>query len=148
MCLLAMAAVLSPFRVGAASAQVSLHQGSEAANLTEFQSFWAHFRQAVMNDDIAAIEALTVFPLKTKGQLDDDPVKAIGKRAFAPLLRSRLKEDANMRGFSGNTLDFLRANPVFPRIDVDGSGDQNVGSLVFRRQTNGWKLSMIYRADD
>ncbi|MGY5776323.1 hypothetical protein [Rhizobium sp. LEGMi135b] len=67
-----------------------------------------------MNGDVAAIEALTVFPLKTKGQLHDDPVKAIGKRAVAPLLSSRLKEDANMRGFSGSTLDFLRANPVFP----------------------------------
>ncbi|WP_424632015.1 hypothetical protein [Bradyrhizobium sp. SYSU BS000235] len=117
------------------------------ANVVDFQSFWALFRQAVMNDDTAAIEAMVSFPLKAKGELDDDPIKAIGKPAFGPVLRASLKEAANMRGFSGSTLDFLRANPVFPKVDLDGGGAQRIGGLLFRRQTNGWKLSMIYRSD-
>jgi hypothetical protein len=145
--LIAAAALLATFDGNAVLAQAARPQGSEAANIMDFQSFWGNFRQAVMNDDTAAIEAMVNFPLKTKGELDDDPVRAIGKPAFGPLLRASLKEDANLRGFSGSTLDFLRANPVFPKSDMDGGGAQRIGSLVFQRQTTGWKLSMIYRSD-
>lgn len=123
-------------------------QGSVATQAADFQSFWEPFRKAVMNDDMAAIEAMVNFPLETKGELDDEPVKAIGKPAFAALFRTSLKQDANVRNFSGSTLDFVRANSVFPQADLDGSGSQRIGSLVFQRQKNGWKLSMIYRSDE
>jgi len=129
----------------AAHAQAVPQQVSESVKITDFQSFWGLFRKAVMNNDTKTIDAMVVFPLKTKGDLDDDPVKAIGKPAFGPLFQASLNEDANMRDFSGSTLDFLRANPVFPETDMDGSGAQRIGSLLFQRQPDGWKLSMIYR---
>jgi hypothetical protein len=129
-------------------ARAARAQGAEAAQAVDFQSFWGPFRTAVMNDDTAAIEPMVNFPLKTKGELDDEPVKAIGKPAFAALLRTSLKQDANVRNFSGSTLDFVRANPVFPKADLDGGGSQRIGSLVFQQQKNGWKLSMIYRSDE
>jgi hypothetical protein len=146
--LIAAATLLAVLGGGASFAQAAPRQGSEAANIVDFQSFWAGFRKAAMNDDMAAVEAMASFPLKTKGELDDDPVKAVGTPAFAPLFHTSLKEAANMRGSNGSTLAFLRANPVFPKIDLDGGGAQRIGGLVFRRQADGWKLSMIYRSDE
>lgn len=144
--LIVAATVLATFDGGAALAQAARPQESKAANIMDFQSFWGRFREAVMSDDTAAIEAMVNFPLKTKGELDDDPVKAIGKPAFGRLLQASLKEGTNMRDFNGSTLDFLRANPVFPKINMDGGEAQRVGGLVFQRTTKGWKLSMIYRS--
>lgn len=145
--LIVAATVFATFDGSAPFTQAAQAQGADAAGSVDFRPFWQRFRQAVMSDDAKAIESMVNFPLKTKGELDDDPVKSVGKPAFGPLLRASLQEDANMRGFNGSTLDFLRANAVFPKADLDGSGAQRIGSLVFQRGKSGWKLSMIYRSD-
>jgi hypothetical protein len=110
----------------------------------EFQPFWAGFRKAVLAHDVAAIEAMTRFPLKAKGELDDDPAKPISKAGFPPVLAAILKGDANVRGFQGTTQDFVQSHPTFPVDKLDGGGHQRVGDLVFQRGAGGWALAMVY----
>lgn len=146
--LIAVATVLAAVDDNAVLAQVTRSQLSAAANAVDFQRFWERFRQAVMNNDAAAIEAMVAFPFRIKGELDDDPVKTIDKPAFSRFFRASLRERAYMRHFNGSTLDFLRANPVFPKIELDGDGAQRIGNLLFQQRSDGWRLTMIYRSED
>jgi hypothetical protein len=50
-----------------------------------FQTFWGHFRDAVVNNDRERVAGLTRFPFETQGVSDDDPVQLHGRRAFLAL---------------------------------------------------------------
>jgi hypothetical protein len=141
--LLGAAALLVVTGHGTAEAAAA-NPAAAVASGVDFQPFWAGFRKAVLAHDVAAIEAMTRFPLKAKGELDDDPAKPISKAGFPPMLAAILKSDANVRGFQGTTQDFVQSHPTFPVDKLDGGGHQRVGDLVFQQGPGGWALAMVY----
>lgn len=130
-----------------ADAAPNASKSMTAPTATGFQPFWAAFRKAALANDMVAVAGMTSFPLKAKGELDDAPVKTITRAAFPLLFAAILKEDANVRGFQGTTLDFIRANPAFPAGKLDGGGHQQLGDLVFGQGSGGWNLAMVYQPD-
>ncbi|EDN65731.1 secreted protein [Beggiatoa sp. PS] len=44
------------------------------------QAFWKTFRTAVLADNRDKVVSITQFPFKTRGDLDDDPIRSYHKR--------------------------------------------------------------------
>lgn len=140
----------APILIDTAAALAAIAAAVEAEST--FVAFWAEFRRAALAGDTARVVALTRFPFRTRGPMDDDPVRRHARPAFPRLFFGRLlAADPGLRP-TPDTMRDLLARTERPRGDaVDpGRRDARVGDFVFARAGRGapWRFTMAYTPDD
>ena len=120
-------------------------------DLTDPDSFWSTFRRAVLADDVAAVAALTKFPLTTRGSMDHCPEVEHDRAAFDTLWPQLLAVDPglghqeNMRGL----IERLDAIVGSERRHLEQGGDLRMGDFEFRKNAAGeLRLTYAYWAAD
>jgi len=110
-----------------------------------FHEFWGHFKSGVLAGNREQVAAVTLFPFKTRGMLDSDPVRLHDRRSFDELFDRLLAQDSGlkkepepMRDLIQRT-DFSQAKPVKKH-----NSRERIGNFVFQRIDNRWRFVMAY----
>jgi len=112
----------------------------------DFQLFWNAFRQAILDNDSVRLVKMTNFPLKSHGNLDDDPQPLIAKGKFYQFLQKCLNEQTGMTPNNETNLDYIKRtiNLVDDRYYTHQTDWCRVSSFEFQKIENNWKLTLIY----
>jgi hypothetical protein len=124
--------------------------GDTAADLKDARIFWLAFRQALIDGDSARLIAWTTFPLTVRGDLDDDPVRTIGRSQFPALVRSILKEFAG-DGEHATVREQVVATTSLNSRSFGGSDGKDffgVGPMNFQRVGGRWRLTVAYESPE
>lgn len=122
----------------------------------EFAAFWTSFRNAVLAGDFATLKTRTVFPLQTRGPMDNQPIVTYGEGEFEKLFNLFLDSPTGLStDFSETNRSYIRANPEIkftadgrvPTMQKDGK-TAAVTSMEFKLYADGWKLVFLYLEDD
>ncbi|MBI2096501.1 MAG: hypothetical protein HYT43_02625 [Candidatus Taylorbacteria bacterium] len=112
-----------------------------------FQSFWRTFRAAVVAGDTNGVMARTAFPFKTRGPLDDDPVKTHPAEEFPAMLAMLLRQDAGVAAAETPMKDLIaRTDTVAERNFDRGHKTVRLGAFVFQVVDGKWWFTMAYTA--
>ena len=55
-----------------------------------FDKFWPSFRNAVLTNNLVALDSLVSYPVSTRGPMDYDPVKKVLRNKFMAILKRYL----------------------------------------------------------
>jgi len=152
--LLGVALLALPGVTTACSAQTARATQAPAPSAVpaELQATWASFRTAALAGDAQAMARMTRFPLELAGELDDTPLRRTGADGFPAMIRRVLDADSGlgMRETVTNR-ELVRRNPTLvpdQRNPIVAGDEAMLGPFVFRRSSNGWKLSRVYIGED
>jgi len=115
--------------------------------LESFQTFWKSFRESIVDAKPDAVAALTQFPFKTRGTLDDAPVRSVDQAGFAGALEEVLGQDPGLSSKPETMRDLILRTETVDERAMSGSGMARIGSLVFSNTAAGWRLTMAYTDD-
>ena len=110
----------------------------------ELQSFWSQFRTAALSGDEHRVEALTRFPLQTKGVTDDE-VRTVSRARFTKAWAAVLKGDAGQAAEPASERSLIQKTTRWPGNPADT--EQCLATICFSKTTAGWRLSRVYIAD-
>ncbi|HZF67584.1 MAG TPA: hypothetical protein VEZ47_06075 [Gemmatirosa sp.] len=129
---------------------------------TSFRTFWTAFRSAALAGDTVRVAALTRFPFRTRGDMDDDSVRRHARRAFPALFVERaLTVDPGL-SIEPETMRDLIARTIVPGdgvVHADGRRAR-VGAFVFERvavsvgaprrarRARAWRFVQAYLPDE
>lgn len=127
---------------------VSRSVGDTTPDLRDAGIFWLAFRQALIDGDTAKLTSWARFPLKVRGELDDDPIRTIEKSQFTTLIAALMNQRA------GDEVHATMRDQVVATTTLDsrsfGGGDGKdffgVGPMNFRRVGGRWKLTEVYES--
>ena len=109
------------------------------------QEYWSTFRQAVLNDDVSSVIAVTEFPFILRGQLDDSPVRHLSRDEFTGEFPRMLASDPGMSPDPTSMKDYIARTSKLPTSFCNATGNQvRVGDWVFNLTPNGWRLVEAY----
>ena len=110
------------------------------------QAFWAKFRTAILADNQDKVISITQFPFKTRGDLDDDPIRSHNKDDFLKIYNKIFNEDSHDATTTVKKIiekkekliakDFLLKNYI--RIE----------NLVFEKKKGKWYFTFAYVMED
>jgi hypothetical protein len=110
----------------------------------EFQAFWTEFRQAVTANDKNKVVAMTRFPFKTRGLIDDDPVKTYSRESFLKIWDQLLQSDPGDSPDASTMQRFLERKTTISVRDSAGIGAFHIGRFVFEKIKEKWLFTMAY----
>jgi len=124
--------------------KISVVEATSAQSNENPQTFWAEFRAAVLGDKTEKVVALTNFPFKTRGTMDEDPILEHDRKWFAQTFPKLLAIDPGLSGEEGDTMRALikRTEKI-----TDAQVDENslrVGDFVFEKIKEEWRFTMAY----
>lgn len=115
---------------------------AQAEVSADAQAFWTKFRAAVLTGDKDKVLSITQFPFKTRGDLDDDPIRSHNKKSFLKNYDKIFSEhsyDASMtvkkvieKKEKIIAKDFLHENSI--RIE----------NLIFEKNKGQWYFTFAY----
>lgn len=126
------------------------------ANPTDFAGFWTHFRSLVLDKKYSEIAKYTVFPLQTRGSMDDQPILTYTAGEFEKLFPLFLASPTGLStDFNETQLDYIKARPTLtfrtdgkiPSLSADGKKAE-VSAMKFEQRPEGWRLVFLYLEDD
>jgi hypothetical protein len=110
-----------------------------------FPGFWNDFRLAVMENDTNKIIELTLFPFKTRGPMDSDPVVMYTKREFFKVFKGYLNQKQYLLN---DSISITNLNEIertkFPDERYITSNWARVGNLEFIKKNEKWTLNLAY----
>lgn len=122
-----------------------------------FQAFWTIFRQAALDENYSELKKHCMFPLPTRGEMDNDPIISYSETEFQTLFSAFLQSPTglNLDNFNETQKDYLKQNEQItfnenklPMLTVDSEKENqataHISSMVFTKEPQGWKLSMLY----
>lgn len=109
----------------------------DSSTRRDFGAFWADFRQAVVRRDRGSIVAMTRFPFRTRGEMDESPEKACDRAGFERILDSLLSQDAGLSREPEPMSDYVRRLERAPAGAVQGDLAR-VGPFEFQRIDGRW----------
>jgi hypothetical protein len=112
------------------------------ANQTDFNSFWRELRPALLAANAESVARLTKFPFTVRGELDDDPVRAIERPAF-PGLRQLLAQDVGLSPEPESLSRYLKRVDTVPPRAIAGTVAR-VASMQFVLGSDGWRFVGAY----
>lgn len=122
---------------------------------TDFATFWTRFREAAVAGNFAELTKRTVFPLKTRGLMDEQPVVTYTENEFETLFKLFLQTPTglNAGNFDETQLDYIKANPTLTFSEnklpmMHGNKTAAVVSMEFENTPEGWKLTFLYLTDE
>ncbi len=111
-----------------------------------FNGFWNSFRKAVLSNDYHSILLLTKFPFKIKSTLDNDEVKIVTQKGFAPIYQRLLAENTGLTVKPQIMLKFIEQNPVVVETWIN-SDEAVVGVFRFSKVSGHWYFVSGYLED-
>ena len=124
----------------------SYAENSEEDRVVEtFSVFWAEFRQAVLTEDKEKLISMTLFPFKTRGQMDSDPVVKHNKASFFSIFGQLLNQDPGLSGTPDTMQNIIRRTERGAGNVVAKHGKSaRVGDFVFLKIKNCWFFEMAF----
>lgn len=116
------------------------------ANQTDFNSYWRELRPALLAANAESVARLTKFPFTVRGELDDDPVRAIERPAFPDILRQLLAQDVGLSPEPEPLSRYLKRVGAVPPNAVAGTSAR-VASMQFALGADGWRFVGAYLGD-
>jgi hypothetical protein len=113
------------------------------ANQTDFNSYWRELRPALLAANAESVARLTKFPFTVRGELDDDPVRAIERPAFPAILRRLLAQDVGLSPEPEPLSRYLKRIETVPPSAVTGTAAR-VASMQFALGSDGWRFVGAY----
>lgn len=113
------------------------------ANQTDFNSYWRELRPALLSANAESVARLTKFPFTVRGELDDDPVRAIERPAFPAILRQLLAQDVGLSPEPEPLSHYLKRIETVPPSAVTGK-TARVASMQFALGSDGWRFVGAY----
>jgi len=111
------------------------------------QVFWTKFRSYVLNEEQDKIVAITSFPFKTRGDLDDDPEKSYDKETFLKLYKLIFNQFD--RRAQKTVKEVIKTTELLLPKNVHGDNKIRIENLVFRKQDDGqWMFTFAYVLED
>ena len=117
--------------------------------VTEFQAFWDEFRTGVLQHDNDRIAALTMFPFRTRGPYDRDPVRKHNRAAFLKMF-DQLLSQKHYR-YNGPSLEPFTMRQLIAEKTTITAKDFNGGNqrvwvedFVFEKIRGRWFLAFAY----
>ena len=110
-----------------------------------FEPFWTGFRQAVLQNDMGKLAALTRLPLQVGFEDDQDHARTVSRAAFPSYFAAELK----CPSADGDTNAAMIRRKVQPtgRFDFHDSHRATVGMFSFTRVADGWRLTLLNSGD-
>jgi hypothetical protein len=113
------------------------------ANQTDFNSYWRELRPALLAANAEAVARLTKFPFTVRGELDDDPVRAIERPAFPAILQQLLAQDVGLSPEPEPLSRYLKRVETVPPSAVTGTAAR-IASMQFALGSDGWRFVGAY----
>jgi hypothetical protein len=113
------------------------------ANQTDFNSYWRELRPALLAANAESVARLTKFPFTVRGELDDDPVRAIERPAFPAILRQLLAQDVGLSPEPEPLSHYLKRVDTVPPSAVAGA-TARVAGMQFALGPDGWRFVGAY----
>lgn len=113
------------------------------ANQTDFNSYWRELRSALLAANAESVARLTKFPFTVRGELDDDPVRAIERPAFPAMLRQLLAQDVGLSPEPEPLSHYLKRVETVPPSAVAGA-TARVAGMQFALGPDGWRFVGAY----
>ena len=121
----------------------------------DFAVFWTKFREAAVAGNFAELAKRTVFPLQTRGTMDEEPIVTYTENEFEAMFRLFLKTPTglNSSNFDETQLDYIKATPALIFNDtkvpmMHNNKTASVTSMEFENTPEGWKLKLVYLTDE
>jgi hypothetical protein len=120
--------------------------GEEASTVPQdFHDFWNHFRNSVLDGNKEQVAALTLFPFKTRGMLDSDPIRLHDRSSFKGLFEKLVTQDTGLRKEPEPMRDLIqRTDFINATRAKNTTSTERVGNFVFERVNNRWLFVMAY----
>jgi hypothetical protein len=122
---------------------------------TDFAVFWTRFRQAALDNNMNELKKRTVFPLKTRGIMDDSPEVFYNEKEFETMFPLFLKSPTglNADNFNETHADYIAAHKIiifnpYKNPMMNDNRNASVASMEFENGEHGWKLVFLYLEDD
>ncbi len=113
------------------------------ANQIDFNSYWRELRPALLTANAESVARLTKFPFTVRGELDDDPVRAIERPAFPAMLRQLLAQDVGLSPEPESLTQYLKRVDTVPPSAVSGT-TARVAGMQFALGPDGWRFVGAY----
>jgi hypothetical protein len=110
-------------------------------HLHDFNIFLGAFKKAVLESDSVALKSMTRFPLKTRGDLDTDPIIEYAEKDFIKIFNDFLQRPTgtNINNLNESQLELLtKTNYLEP------AESHRIGDMVFEKVDDKWNLVFIY----
>ncbi|HYD54447.1 MAG TPA: hypothetical protein VEA99_17550 [Gemmatimonadaceae bacterium] len=107
------------------------------------QVFWVAFRRAALDDDVERVAQLTQFPLRTRGQSDEDPEVVVERASFPSLFARLMRQDPGLAAAPETMRALLERTTALGPREL-GPAQARVGALEFARTGAGWRLVFAY----
>jgi len=124
----------------------------EYKNNKSFNDFWVEFRKAILDQDTSEIIKNCIFPLETKGPMDEDSIIKFSKNQFDKLFYGYLNQlsGLNPDDFNETELDYISNTPdifaqhlnKFSMFQADTKA--RIGGMVFKNINGFWYLYFLY----
>jgi uncharacterized membrane protein YvbJ len=125
---------------------------SANAGYSDPNQFWKSFRQAVLDNDMDKIIALTYFPFKVRGPTDSDPIMQYNKNKF-PIIYKKLitqEEEIMTSGasfVSSNMFELIRKKRTLDPKDFNSPDCLRIYSFKFKVIKGCWYFTWAYTGD-
>jgi|WetSurMetagenome_2_1015567.scaffolds.fasta_scaffold01748_8 hypothetical protein len=123
---------------------------SKDTEVQEFDIFWKKFRQAVIDNDTNKLKTYTIFPFKTRGLYDSDPVVKVHESNFIEVFAAFLISQADSRN-QKNQLEIIKEITKIETLQYGPYTIVNnwarVGDLEFKKAGKQWKLYFAFYND-
>lgn len=136
------------------SSAVSLPEPKETDE-KDFAVFWERFRRAALDNNMEELKKRTVFPLKTRGIMDDSPVLFFNEKEFETMFPLFLKSPTglNVDNFDETQADYIAGHKIiifnpYKNPMMNDNKTATVASMEFENGENGWKLVFLYLDED
>jgi hypothetical protein len=123
---------------------------TESANHSvdkSFKVFWTEFREAVIKNDTMKLTNLTHFPLKVRGERDEDSVIYLPINNFISYYKKFLLNTSFfVSGRHITNFDYIRNTEIPEKATLfqETQTWKRIGDLEFEKIKNKWGLALLY----
>ncbi len=110
-------------------------------HLYDFNIFLGAFKKAILDKDSVALKSMTRFPLKTRGDLDTDPIIEYVEKDFMNIFNDFLQRPT---GTNINDLNESQLELLTKTNDSEPGDYHRIGDMVFEKVDDKWNLVFIY----
>lgn len=126
------------------SALAPLPAEAAAVPAGDFAKFWDDFRSAVLQGRAAQTAALTHFPFKTRGTMDDDPVVAHDRPWFLRSYKNLLAVDPGLSDGPWTMRKLIEQTTGAVANDAVSGNRARIGDFLFEKINGRWWFTFAY----
>ena len=121
-------------------------------NTESFNIFWIQFRQVVLDKKFEEVKSLCIFPIQTRGPLDDDEIVQFKADEFTKVFSVFLDQNSglNANNIYETEFEYIKRTPNVFAEDLNKFSTFHVrdfariGSMQFKFVDHEWRLYFLY----